>query len=53
VTGLLSNLESPLRPKKFVTSKTIQALQDIKSKVLGKLDLENINISRGWGSAPD
>lgn len=53
VIGFLSNHESPLRPKKFVTSKIIQGLQDIKTKGLGKLDLGNINISRDWGWAPD
>lgn len=53
VTGFLSNHESPLRPKKFVSSKIIHGLQDIRAKKLNKLVLGNINISRDWGWAPD
>ena len=52
-TGILSNHESPLRPKKFVTRKIIDgviAIKEDKSKVL---KLGNLDIFRDWGWAPD
>lgn len=52
-TGFLSNHESPLRPNKFVTSKIIQGLRDIKSRRSDKIYLGNIDIARDWGWAPD
>lgn len=52
-TGILSNHDSPLRPKRFVTSKVIHA---VASLALGKdfrISLGNLNIERDWGWAPE
>ena len=49
VSGILFNHESPLRDKKFVTSKVIQGLIDIKNNKINKIKLGNINIKRDWG----
>lgn len=52
-TGILSNHDSPLRPKRFVTRKIIHA---VASMALGrdtKLSLGNLEIERDWGWAPD
>lgn len=52
-TGILSNHESPLRPRRFVTRKIIHA---VAALALGKdvrLSLGNLNIERDWGWAPD
>lgn len=52
-TGILFNHESPLRPKRFVTQKIVQAAKRIaqgsdECLVLGRLD-----IWRDWGWAPE
>jgi GDPmannose 4,6-dehydratase len=52
-TGILSNHDSPLRPKRFVTRKIIQA---VASLALGRdvsLSLGNVEVERDWGWAPD
>lgn len=52
-TGILSNHDSPLRPRRFVTSKIIHA---VASLALGKdlrISLGNLNIERDWGWAPE
>jgi len=52
-TGILSNHDSPLRPRRFVTRKIIHA---VASLVLGrdiKLSLGNLEIERDWGWAPE
>ena len=52
-TGILFNHESPLRPKRFVTQKIIQAASYISKNLDAKLSLGNISIYRDWGWAPD
>jgi GDPmannose 4,6-dehydratase len=52
-TGILSNHDSPLRPRRFVTRKIIHA---VASLALGRdvhLTLGNLNIERDWGWAPE
>lgn len=52
-SGLLFNHESPLRPKRFVTKKIIDAVCKISRNEQDKLMLGNIAISRDWGWAPE
>ena len=52
-TGILSNHESPLRPKRFVTQKIVQAARAISESKQGTLQLGNIDVFRDWGWAPD
>lgn len=52
-TGLLSNHESPLRPKRFVTSKIVAGIHAIKEGITTDLELGNIGIERDWGWAAD
>lgn len=52
-TGILFNHESPLRPKRFVTQKIVQAASRIANGSQEKLMLGNIGILRDWGWAPD
>ncbi len=52
-TGILFNHESPLRPKRFVTQKIIQAAWHISKNLDTKLSLGNISIYRDWGWAPE
>lgn len=52
-TGILFNHESPLRPKRFVTQKIVQAAARIAQGSAEKLLLGNIAIQRDWGWAPD
>jgi GDPmannose 4,6-dehydratase len=52
-TGILSNHDSPLRPRRFVTRKIVHA---VASLALGQdvhLSLGNLNIERDWGWAPE
>ena len=52
-TGILSNHDSPLRPRRFVTRKIVHA---VASLALGRevhLSLGNLNIERDWGWAPE
>jgi GDPmannose 4,6-dehydratase len=52
-TGILSNHDSPLRPRRFVTRKIIHA---VASLALGhdiRLTLGNLSIERDWGWAPE
>jgi len=52
-TGILSNHDSPLRPRRFVTRKIVHA---VASLALGRdirLTLGNLNIERDWGWAPE
>ena len=49
VSGILFNHESPLRNKRFVTSKVIKGLIDIKKNKKKKISLGNVNIKRDWG----
>lgn len=52
-TGILFNHESPLRPRKFVTRKIIEAACRIHAGFDTHVKLGNLNISRDWGWAPD
>lgn len=52
-TGILSNHESPLRPRRFVTRKIIHAVASLSLGKDVRLSLGNLNIERDWGWAPD
>ncbi|WP_448603599.1 GDP-mannose 4,6-dehydratase [Thermoleptolyngbya sp.] len=52
-SGILSNHESPLRPKRFVTQKIVSAAVAIARGEQTGLRLGNISIQRDWGWAPD
>jgi len=52
-TGFLSNHESPLRPKRFVTRKIIHAVAMLASGYETSLTLGNLQIERDWGWAPE
>jgi len=52
-TGILSNHESPLRGKRFVTQKIIQCVKEIKQGLRKELRLGNLDIWRDWGWAQD
>ncbi len=52
-TGILSNHDSPLRPRRFVTRKIIHA---VASLAIGRdvhLALGNLSVERDWGWAPE
>ncbi len=53
VSGILFNHESPLRNEKYVTSKIIRGLINIKNNKIKKIQLGNINIKRDWGYSKD
>jgi GDPmannose 4,6-dehydratase len=52
-SGILFNHESPLRPKRFVTSKIIDAVCRIAAGSREPLRLGNIEVARDWGYAPE
>jgi GDPmannose 4,6-dehydratase len=52
-SGILFNHESPLRPKRFVTSKIVKTACRISQGSNEKLHLGNISIQRDWGWAPE
>ena len=52
-TGILFNHESPLRPERYVTRKTISSAVRIATGKQKILQLGNINITRDWGWAPE
>jgi GDPmannose 4,6-dehydratase len=52
-TGILFNHESPLRPRRFVTSKIVSTAVRIVRGSGEKLVLGNMDIYRDWGWAPD
>lgn len=52
-TGLLFNHESPLRPRRFVTRKIVEAAARIASGTETSVALGNLAIARDWGWAPD
>lgn len=52
-TGILSNHDSPLRPRRFVTSKIIHAVASLAFGKETKLSLGNLDIERDWGWAPE
>lgn len=52
-TGILFNHESPLRPKRFVTQKIVQAAKQIAQGSNERLVLGRLDIWRDWGWAPE
>lgn len=52
-SGILFNHESPLRPKRFVTQKIIDAVCKISQGKEKEIFLGNISITRDWGWAPE
>lgn len=52
-TGILFNHESPLRPKRFVTQKIVQAAKRIAQGNEERLVLGRLDIWRDWGWAPE
>ena len=52
-TGILSNHESPLRPKRFVIQKLVCSARDIANGVKSEVMLGNLDIYRDWGWAAD
>lgn len=52
-TGILSNHESPLRPRRFVTRKIVRAVASLLQGQDGKLSLGNLDVERDWGWAPE
>lgn len=52
-TGFLFNHESPLRPRRFVTRKIVEAAYRIHAGLESHVTLGNLGISRDWGWAPD
>jgi GDPmannose 4,6-dehydratase len=52
-TGILSNHDSPLRPRRFVTRKIVHAVASLALGHDGHLSLGNLNIERDWGWAPE
>jgi GDPmannose 4,6-dehydratase len=52
-TGILSNHDSPLRPRRFVTRKIIHAVAALAAGTNTKLSLGNLKIERDWGWAPE
>ncbi len=52
-SGILFNHESPLRPRRFVTSKIVSAAVEIAAGSCEKLKLGRIDVRRDWGWAPD
>lgn len=52
-TGILSNHDSPLRPRRFVTRKIIHAVASLALGHDTRLSLGNLQIERDWGWAPE
>jgi GDPmannose 4,6-dehydratase len=52
-TGILSNHDSPLRPRRFVTSKIIHAVASLALGSDLRISLGNLDIERDWGWAPE
>jgi GDPmannose 4,6-dehydratase len=52
-TGILSNHDSPLRPKRFVTRKIIHVVASLALGRSIKISLGNLKIERDWGWAPE
>ena len=50
-TGFLFNHESPLRPRRFVTRKIVEAAYRIHAGLESHVTLGNLDISRDWGWA--
>ncbi len=52
-SGILFNHESPLRPRRFVTQKIINAAREIADGRKETLTLGNLQVVRDWGWAPE
>lgn len=52
-TGILSNFESRLRPRNYVTSKIVNTACEIALGNADRIELGNIEIIRDWGAADD
>jgi GDPmannose 4,6-dehydratase len=52
-TGILSNHDSPLRPRRFVTRKIVHAAALLAVGREVRLSLGNLSVERDWGWAPD
>jgi GDPmannose 4,6-dehydratase len=52
-TGILSNHDSPLRPRRFVTRKIVHAVAALSLGQDVRLSLGNLHIERDWGWAPE
>jgi GDPmannose 4,6-dehydratase len=52
-TGILSNHDSPLRPRRFVTRKIVNAVAALSLGRDVRLSLGNLQIERDWGWAPE
>jgi len=52
-TGILFGHESPLRPRRFVTRKIVEAAARIHAGLQTQVTLGNLEVSRDWGWAPD
>jgi GDPmannose 4,6-dehydratase len=52
-TGILSNHDSPLRPRRFVTRKIVNAAAALSLGRDVRLSLGNLQIERDWGWAPE
>lgn len=52
-TGILFNHESPLRPRRFVTRKVVEAALDIAAGGREPLVLGNLDVWRDWGWSPE
>ena len=51
--GFLSNHESPIRGKHFVTSKLFRGIKEIKNKERESLTFGSLDVIRDWGWPPD
>ena len=51
--GILSNFESQLRTKNYVTSKIVSSACEIALGNIDQIELGNISIIRDWGAADD
>lgn len=52
-SGILSNFESPLRPKNYVTSKIVHTACEIALGERSNIELGNLEVRRDWGCAND
>ncbi len=53
VNGILFNHESPRRGEEFVTKKITSSVAKIKTGLIKKISLGNLNAKRDWGYAPE
>ncbi len=52
-SGILSNFESPLRPRNYVTTKIVNTACRIALGETSTIELGNLSVQRDWGSADD